>query len=549
MDVLELRSHILFKMRKFDEALADAQKMVKLKPESARGYLRAGKVFRARNIQEAALKVYKLAHKKVAKGDPEYHVVEKYFNELSKDLGLPTNAKRRKETLIPEPTQPASATDPQRPPEPVLQPLVVQTTIADLPNELLGSVLSYLKVPQLFHLSAVNRRFATVLRGASELWRNLDFTRQATIITDRGLLTALRNGGSNVRNLRLDGCSNITDAAVRQLPKLAPRIVELALTSNGRVQQHIITAALTGLKDLAVLRMDSTRLRDHGVQAVLGPATKLRSLTARNCELTAEAFEADAAAQPVKSMTSLALAECALIDNRAVSAIARRLPNLQELELRACNLLTSACLQSIAALEHLRYLALPAFDRARGNGMDAGLGEIVATCGASLRYVGLGGSIALTDAGVAMLASSCPNLQGIDLSKCPHVTDASMLSLRSSCAKLKKLDVRGCNRLTDVGLCGLFEGCKFIETLYLSGIQSLTSEPLKLLARKAKYLRELHVANCPNVTGSGILAVSEGVASSRLQILNMDGCGRLTVDEVLLARRRLPKARVSASFV
>jgi hypothetical protein len=57
----------------------------------------------------------------------------------------------------------------------------------------------------------------------------------------------------------------------------------------------------------------------------------------------------------------------------------------------------------------------------------------------------------ITDAGVCLLVSRCPNLRSIDLKSC-NITDASVQAIAQSCKELRHLDVSWCPGVTDSGI-------------------------------------------------------------------------------------------------
>jgi hypothetical protein len=60
----------------------------------------------------------------------------------------------------------------------------------------------------------------------------------------------------------------------------------------------------------------------------------------------------------------------------------------------------------------------------------------------------------VTDAGLALLAAGCPQLQELGLAGCPRVTDAAAVSL-AALPQLAVLDLSGANQVTPAGVGAL----------------------------------------------------------------------------------------------
>ena len=77
------------------------------------------------------------------------------------------------------------------------------------------------------------------------------------------------------------------------------------------------------------------------------------------------------------------------------------------------------------------------------------------------------------------MASSCPNLQTVDISDCVGVADEAVQALARCCRRLQVLSLSGCPAVGDVGLQALAENCSLLHTLILSGTRVLSPQAVK----------------------------------------------------------------------
>ena len=68
-----------------------------------------------------------------------------------------------------------------------------------------------------------------------------------------------------------------------------------------------------------------------------------------------------------------------------------------------------------------------------------------------------------SDAVVAGLAVSCPQLLSLNLQNCDNITDAAVAALAASCPQLSLLDLRGCYNITDAAVAALAASCDVMQ--------------------------------------------------------------------------------------
>ncbi|KNC55804.1 uncharacterized protein AMSG_12426 [Thecamonas trahens ATCC 50062] len=158
-------------------------------------------------------------------------------------------------------------------------------------------------------------------------------------ITDAAVV-ALAGGCPNLTTLNLYNCSNITDAAVVALAGGCPNLTFLGLENCSNITDAAVVALAGGCPNLTTLNLSScSNITDAAVVAVADGCPKLTSLILRSCtKLTDAAVVAVAGGCP--NLTTLSLYNCSNITDAAVVALAGGCPNLTTLNLNNCSKVT-----------------------------------------------------------------------------------------------------------------------------------------------------------------------------------------------------------------
>ncbi|TVY57708.1 F-box/TPR repeat protein pof3 [Lachnellula cervina] len=211
LTALDHRAAAQEKLEQFQPALSDAKKMIDLKPELSKGYLRCGKVLQLKGNPQLALKIYERGLGKVKVGtDEERTMLQKMYNKAKRALA----------------------------PKKVLDPLVF------LPLELAEMVCRYLTMRDRVICLAVSKPWKRLLESSHKLWTTLDttyakksmnhkslkahlkrsnYTLDHAIITLRaGLdlqkMTYITSSCKNLRRLEIRGSGVIGESLTKSVP-------------------------------------------------------------------------------------------------------------------------------------------------------------------------------------------------------------------------------------------------------------------------------------------------------------------------------------------
>jgi len=124
----------------------------------------------------------------------------------------------------------------------------------------------------------------------------------------------------------------------------------------------------------------------------------------------------------------------------------------------------------------------------------------------------------ITDFGVRLLVSVCPNLQTITLKSCA-ITDLSLSIIAQRCRSLKELIVADCNLITDFGVQIIAQQLKDnLQVIDLNDCQKITNGIFQYLCFFCPELKCLRIRNT-KITYEGL----QGVVRFKLEELNLHG--------------------------
>ncbi|CAN1161902.1 F-box/LRR-repeat protein 7 [Linum perenne] len=228
----------------------------------------------------------------------------------------------------------------------------------------------------------------------------------------------------------------------------------------------------------------SADVGDHGIYAVASGCPSLTKVLLRrraNVGNVGVIHLVDCA----RSLTSLDLGWCSLIEDRSVEAISS-LNSIRVLNLEGCSLITDRGLSYLASgssSRSLKKLIVADCDRITDFGVSL-LHKI--QCLEELNLAECGPKV--TDIG-GMAVASMPSIKRLNFSWLINVTDIAVVAIAENCRELQGLDLTGCELITGVGIRA-FAGHECLESLVLSSCHNILNDDLSLLmdCKSLKYL-------------------------------------------------------------
>jgi Leucine-rich repeat (LRR) protein len=135
---------------------------------------------------------------------------------------------------------------------------------------------------------------------------------------------------------------------------------------------------------------------------------------------------------------------CYRVSDTGIEALVRRCaPSLQEFEFSCNQRITSASIQYVGELQHLRALSLSECPQLDDKALQALLNM------QKLRKLELNQMERISDAFVGELTGKLPELEELSLARCAQLSDVGVRAALENCRKLRVLDLSDLHELTD----------------------------------------------------------------------------------------------------
>jgi len=239
--------------------------------------------------------------------------------------------------------------------------------------------------------------------AVAALARVCPFLRRVVLDDDAGdeAVVAIAESCPLVTEVDLDGCTNLTGAAISALGKGCRRVTTFRMCDCAIGDDAIIDLAV-GCRNLQVVALyGCSCVTDRAVAAIAANCRGLVDINVSSCIITDAALTS--LARGCASLTCVDFDNCCEITDSAVVTLSAGCPNLANVNLTSCCFLSDAAVLSLC--KHSRRLT-------------------------RLELCNIGN---LTDVSVAAIASSLPNLKELHISSCPgRVSEAAVAALRSA---------------------------------------------------------------------------------------------------------------------
>jgi hypothetical protein len=236
-------------------------------------------------------------------------------------------------------------------------------------------------------------------------------------VTDTGVAAAL-SGCSNLRCVRLIGCSTVGDATVGAIAEACPHLRSFTLTDNHCVTPNGLAVLTSSCEDMHELNIRRCRARLPSVTA--SKSTELRHFTYVGHLVCRDA---------------------------GLGAFLRGRPLLTKLELRGISLKTAVeMLTGIPFLSNLTVLTITESPEVPPDLLQILVGTAPRLLHLTLQNLPVNCEVMLC------IVRSCGLLRGLDLSWCDSLNDLAVAALTDRCPQLERLAVKGCSKVTTAGL-------------------------------------------------------------------------------------------------
>lgn len=132
-----------------------------------------------------------------------------------------------------------------------------------------------------------------------------------------------------------------------------------------------------------------------------------------------------------------------------------------------------------------------------------------------LRAVDLSYCFNITDSGIRIITTGCPQIKSIKLSGCSQLTDAALHLIGGRFSGLLSIDLDRCKEISDEGISSLSEGCRLLKSINFELCWRLTDDSLIAVGQRCHELTSINVTSCKKITDKGIKALASGCCNIR----------------------------------
>ncbi|XP_073687660.1 F-box and leucine-rich repeat protein 13 [Garra rufa] len=391
-----------------------------------------------------------------------------------------------------------------------------QDRLSLLPNKLSLKIFQSLGVRDLLKCSQVCHSWKAITQNSS-LWTEIDFSPEASWITDQTVERILRVHRVYVISVNLCGCTLVQESSFTRTSQCR-NLQELDLSECPHLNDENMKMILEGCCSLLHINLAFTHISNATIRVLSRCCLMLRSLSLAYCaSFSDKGLQYLIKGKGCHRLTYLDLSGCSQISMDGFTYVAEACSSLQKIVLDDLPTLTDNCMQVLVSrcrkltaisLLDSPYLSDVAFKT---------MAEVI-----SLTKIQIEGNNRLTDSSLKALCRSSLKLSEVQISDCTRMTDASLKSL-GSLTKLCNLNISGCIKVTDMGIHYITEGPSAVklQELDLSYCPKLTDLFLKRITQKCSNLTHLRVCFCENLTDNGFECLD---SCASLISLDITGC-------------------------
>ncbi|XP_027069370.1 F-box protein At3g58530-like isoform X1 [Coffea arabica] len=173
----------------------------------------------------------------------------------------------------------------------------------------------------------------------------------------------------------------------------------------------------------------------------------------------------------------------------------------------------------VDALKNLESLNLNGCQKISDKGV-----EVITSICPNLAAFSIYWNVRVTDIGVKHLVRNCKRITDLNLSGCKNITEQSLHLIADNYRDLESLNLTRCIKLTDGGLQQILLNCYSLQSLNLYALSSFTDEAYKKISLLS-HLRFLDLCGAQNLTDDGLRSIAN---CRKLVSLNLTWCIHVT---------------------
>eukprot|EP00943_MAST-04B_sp_MAST-4B-sp1_P005420 g5420.t1 len=309
-------------------------------------------------------------------------------------------------------------------------------------------------------LQRLNKSVFDFLASQVEM-NTMDFRTQK--IDDTVLWAASNAIAGSCVSVNLSGVGNISAKRLRTISLTMGDSLEALNLAGCPINDYILQTITIRLFKLRFINLSGCLQLTNASMKTLSEGCKetLTAIDISNCLGITEAglsWLAGTVGQmslPCKELISLNISGCVRIRNPGVSDLGLHCHKLQFISMRDCRELTSTSVVDLVS-----------------NGG-----------GHSFRLINIMGCNKMTNKAAYAIGKYCPNVESLNVGRCPGIKDAGVIAMAEGCPKLQSVNLAGCKTISELAVCSIADNCKALQMLNVTGCEDVTENGMKELLR------------------------------------------------------------------
>ncbi|AOA61970.1 hypothetical protein PP7435_CHR2-0237 [Komagataella phaffii CBS 7435] len=346
---------------------------------------------------------------------------------------------------------------------------VINSNMGPFPESILLFIMDLMPLDELMKCASVCVKWKQLSYLSDKLCRVLDLTPWNTLMDDEILAKITKFVGSRPTHIDISNCYHITDEGFSNL-----------------INEVGIRGSITTLNMKNCWNISAMAIMDLTVPSV---GHNLTSIDLSNCRKVRDVVVERLVGHNGRKNPQASLSTYA--DNSPSFGC----PKLEHLNLGYCKYLTD---KSMLHLSENASDILKSLDLTRCTSItDNGFSFWSETLFSKLTTLVLKDCTFLTDNSIISLASSCPNLEQLDLTFCCVITDASLYVIQQNFPLLTDLNLSFCgSAVSDNSLIALSK-LEHLSNLKIKGCIRVTRQGIDMLLSNSLSINDLDISQCP----------------------------------------------------
>jgi hypothetical protein len=419
-----------------------------------------------------------------------------------------------------------------------------RTSLLDLPIASLAQICSYLHVKDLLKVDATCKLLGVVVEECLSDYKVLEVSDQPAKAVQPVLKWAAKSGKINSLScFRASGkaCKVLVDTCLKTISRsiiLWPQLKHLHVTyCRGLKDDHIFLMTRLWPR-LATLNLAGcVNLSDEALHHVADNLCQLQVFDCSNwMYITDDAVSYLAYKQP--ALKRVCLDGCARVTSLSIASLAQQCAELQTISASNCYRVCDSALHALAdhgAITNVTFKQCPKLSYIHSLSTcsslttldisgcpfvtDSNLHQLLRPTGNNLLHLVLNGCVGLTGAALQSIASFCPNILSLNVSRM-EVVDNDLLHIARGCRHISQLVIEWCSKLSDRSLIPFAQANPALVSVSMEGVYNATDAFLHALAAHCAGLEALNIRTCVQLTVTGIVKLA---CLANLRVVHLAG--------------------------